>query len=217
MKNTQKFLLVMFTVVFVILLNACENSSEESKVNNQTQNNAAPQSSNSESSNADVSEDVSNTDNTNTDSLDTGDHDTNEKKEISNKVPVRKEVSSTNNTTSGLKEEYLNKINDTKKEVDEMEATDSSTYALKKLENDRWDAWDDLLNEMYGILEEQLSAEKMDQLRKKQRNWIKYRDDSALEASEKYKGGTQERVEYVAVLANLTEERCYELVETFMN
>ena len=97
-----------------------------------------------------------------------------------------------------------------------MEATDSSNYALKKVENERWELWDKLLNEIYGVLEEQLSQEEMDQLRAEQRNWLKYRDDSALEASQKYKGGTQEQLEYVAVLANLTEQRCYELVENYM-
>lgn len=84
------------------------------------------------------------------------------------------------------------------------------------MENDRWELWDKLLNEIYGVLKEQLSPEEMDQLREEQRNWVKYRDDSALEASLKYNGATQERLEYVAVLAKLTEDRCYELVENYM-
>ena len=118
--------------------------------------------------------------------------------------------------TESKKEEYLKKLNDTKKVTEELEAADSSTFALKKVENDRWEIWDELLNEVYGVLKEQLSTEEMDQLIIEQRNWIKYRDDTALEASLKYKGGTQEHLEYVAVLANLTEERCYELVANYM-
>ena len=82
-----------------------------------------------------------------------------------------------------------------------MKATDSSTFALKKVENDRWEMWDALLNEVYGVLREQLTTEEMDQLRTEQRNWLKQRDDTALEASLKYKGGTEEHLEYVAVLA----------------
>ena len=115
-----------------------------------------------------------------------------------------------------LKEEYFNKLNNAKKEAEQLEATDSSTYALKQVENDRWNIWNGLLNEIYEVLKEQLSSEEMGQLREEQRNWVKYRDDSALEASLKYKGGTQEQLEYVAVLASLTEERCYELIELFM-
>ncbi|WP_413465936.1 lysozyme inhibitor LprI family protein [Metabacillus litoralis] len=84
------------------------------------------------------------------------------------------------------------------------------------MENNRWGIWDKLLNEIYTALKKQLSQKKMNQLREEQRTWIESRDERALEASLKYKGGTQEHLEYVAVLANLTEERCYELVENYM-
>ena len=130
---------------------------------------------------------------------------------------VIEELTTFNNLKRSLKEEYLIKVGNTKEEAEKLEATDSSTYAMKKVENDRWEMWDELLNQIYGVLKEQLSPKEMDQLREEQRNWVKYRDDSALEASLKYKGGTQEHLEYVAVLASLTEERCYELIENYMN
>ncbi|WP_186580236.1 lysozyme inhibitor LprI family protein [Aquibacillus kalidii] len=130
------------------------------------------------------------------------------------------ENSSTNakddNAEASLKNEYLKKLNDTNKETEDLKATDPSTYAEKKVANDRLEIWDGLLNEIYGVLEEQLPPEEMEQLREEQRNWIDYRDNSALEASLEYKGGTQEHLEYVIVLANLTKERCYELVEEYM-
>ncbi|MEA3320685.1 MAG: lysozyme inhibitor LprI family protein [Bacillota bacterium] len=137
-------------------------------------------------------------------------NETNEKVNTSINETIEEEAS------TSVKEKYLQQLEYTKKEAEELEATDSSTYALKKVENDRWELWDNLLNEIYGVLEEQLPAEEMDELREEQRNWITYRDDRALEASLKYKGGTQEHLEYVAVLANLTEERCYELVTNYM-
>ncbi|MEK4520971.1 lysozyme inhibitor LprI family protein [Psychrobacillus sp. FSL W7-1457] len=140
------------------------------------------------------------------------------------KKSVLDENKSTSNDTqenpvpkdSTLKEEYLIKLNNTKLEAENLKATDSSTYALKKVEDDRWVLWDELLNEIYGALKEQLSPEEMDQLRENQRQWLKDRDEQALEASLKFKGGTQEHLEYVAVLANLTEKRCYELVDSYM-
>nr|WP_240951771.1 lysozyme inhibitor LprI family protein [Bacillus sp. RO2] len=138
-------------------------------------------------------------------------NETNEKVDTSINETIEEEEASTS-----VKEKYIRQLGYTKKEAEELEATDSSTYALKKVENDRWELWDNLLNEIYGVLEEQLSAEEMVELREEQRNWITYRDDRALEASLKYKGGTQEHLEYVAVLANLTEERCYELVTNYM-
>jgi uncharacterized protein YecT (DUF1311 family) len=118
-----------------------------------------------------------------------------------------------------MKEEYIQKLADINEEVEEIRntySTDSSTYAMKKVEGDRYDLWDGLLNEVYGVLQEQLSSEEMNQLRDEQRNWITYRDDTAKEASLQYEGGTQEHLEYVVVLADLTEERCYELVEDYM-
>ena len=73
-----------------------------------------------------------------------------------------------------------------------------------------------MLNEIYGVLKEQLTQEAMDQLRKEQREWIAERDATAKKASLKYEGGTMEQLEYVAVVNNLTEERCFELVEDYM-
>lgn len=100
--------------------------------------------------------------------------------------------------------------------MDELEAQDSSTYALKYVEDTRLEVWDDLLNEVYWVLIEQLSTAEMGQLRIEQREWITYRDKTALEASHKYKGGTQEHLEYVIVMVKLTKVRCFELVNNYM-
>ncbi|MFS0820644.1 lysozyme inhibitor LprI family protein [Bacillus sp. 1P02SD] len=217
MKFYRRNLFTILTVVFVILLAACQDSSQESgtKLDKPSQNEQTSQTKKDDTAKTDSTETASNTDNTQTNSTDTSNIDTNEKEDTSN-IVTEKEEKPASNTTASFKEEYLKKLNDTKKETDEMEATDTSTFALKKVENDRWEAWDELLNEVYGVLKGQLSSEEMDQLRNEQRNWLKYRDDSALEASLKYKGGTQEHLEYVAVLADLTEVRCYELVEDYM-
>lgn len=205
MKNNIKNFIAICTVVSVILLAACQNSSDKSSavVDDQSQNNSSSQNKNDESSNVDSTEDAANTENAS------------EKVDTPRNEPEKEKVSSIE-TTANVKDDYLKKLSDTKTATDKMEATDTSTFALKKVENDRWELWDALLNEVYGVLNEQLSTEDMDQLRQEQRDWIKYRDDSALEASKKYKGGTQEHLEYVAVLADLTEERCYELVEDYL-
>jgi len=126
------------------------------------------------------------------------------------------EEASTNEPSMSLKDQYIKKLNDTKKETDAMKPEDTSTYALKNVEGYKYDVWDELLNEDYGILKKQLSAEDMEHLRAEQLDWITYRDNTAKDASLKYKGGTMEHAEYVAVLAKLTEERCFELVEEYM-
>ncbi|KGM45279.1 DUF1311 domain-containing protein [Neobacillus niacini] len=200
MKNKQIFLMALFTIAFVIL-SACGNPTNRDIAARTTKEdpveNKAPESddespvNDQEDSPANIS--------------------ANSSDKESSKIDI-----SENEVMESKKEEYLQKLNTTKQATEELAATDSSTFALKKVENDRWEMWDALLNEVYGVLNEQLSTEEMDQLRTEQRNWIKHRDDTALEAAQKYKGGTQEQLEYVAVLANLTEERCYELVENYI-
>lgn len=49
---------------------------------------------------------------------------------------------------------------------------------------ERYKNWDKELNEIYGVLKEQ-----MDKLIEEQRNWVKQRDEASKEASLKYKGG----------------------------
>ncbi len=200
----------MFLLLFVIIVSACNNSSSEesgTKVDNPSQkkdHNAADS-----SETASYPDDTTNPDN----------HVTDENVDTSNNVPEKSKDTSHNDATLSQKEMYLKKFSDTKREMDELRRNpeDESTYAMKKVEGDRYDSWDGLLNEIYGVLKEQLPQDEMDQLRKEQRNWIQNRDDAAKEASLKYEGGTMEQLEYVAVLANLTEERCYELVVEYMH
>lgn len=207
MEYSKKNLRTINTFILLILLSGCGNISNESgaKLDDQSRNTYSSEHTNDDD-NQNSTESDSNTDNSNENKID----------EKSIEAAYGDEDSATNETEANLKERYQKKLNDTKKETSELKATDSSTYALKKVENDRWDMWDDLLNDIYGVLKEQLPTEKMEQLRDEQRNWIKNRDERALQASLKYKGGTQENLEYVAVLANLTEQRCYELVDIYM-
>lgn len=226
--NDRKILMIMFTLVLVILV-GCENSSSElsANSNNESSNNTSAQGTDDNLSNKDLTDvqkdttenssvDAEKSNNNNAEKVDTDSNKANKTEDTSKNVPVKDEDPSTNNTNSILKQEYLKKLNITKNKVEELEASDSSTFALKKVENDRWEIWDELLNEIYGVLKEQLPPDEMERLREEQRNWINYRDDSALAASQEYKGGTQEHLEYVSVLANLTEERCYELVNNYM-
>lgn len=87
---------------------------------------------------------------------------------------------------------------------------------MKEAEWERYELWDALLNEVYGVLKTQLSDKEMQQLRTKQREWITYRDAKADEESLAYAGGTAEGLVYISVLANLTEARCYTLVNDYM-
>jgi uncharacterized protein YecT (DUF1311 family) len=140
----------------------------------------------------------------------------NAKGDSTNKDQIK--TGKTENSSEGAeskKDEYLKRLN-------EMEGADryaevkTTTAEMIGQEVERYKKWDEALNEIYGILKEQLSTEQMDKLREEQRNWIKQRDEMAKESSLKYKGGSMESLEYVATQASLTRERCYELVAKYI-
>ncbi|UOQ49774.1 DUF1311 domain-containing protein [Gracilibacillus caseinilyticus] len=209
MKKNSKTLLSIFILVCLVMLAACDHSSAKSDNDGNSQ---------SDNSSDEEINNVSKEDSTETVSDEETDTNNLETEKTSDQLSEEEEEEQTPaaDTTSDLKETYLNRLNETNEKTESMEAEDSSTYALKDVAHKQYKAWDDLLNEIYGVLEEQLAAEEMTQLREAQRDWITYRDETAKEASLKYEGGTMEQLEYVTVLADVTKDRCYELVEGYM-
>lgn len=116
--------------------------------------------------------------------------------------------------SSLTKEQYLAKLNEMEEE-DRNGEVGTATVELENQETERFEKWNNELNHIYGLLQEQLSSEQMEQLRKDQREWIQQRDEEAKKASLAYQGGSMEALEYVATQASLTKERCYELVAKY--
>ncbi len=119
-------------------------------------------------------------------------------------------------SVANIKKEFQIKL----KEI-ETDLTQSSEAAVTQLDmieaqNEAFTRWDQALNEIYGILESQLSQSDMIRLREEQRGWIKYRDEEAKTRSKVFEGGTMEALEYISTQAQLTKERCYVLVEEYM-
>ena len=71
--------------------------------------------------------------------------------------------------------------------------------------------WDDLLNELWGILKENLDQEVMDKLLQEQRGWISQKEAEVKLAGEKYAGGSIALLVSNQKAAELTKERVYEL------
>jgi uncharacterized protein YecT (DUF1311 family) len=116
------------------------------------------------------------------------------------------------------KEEYLLKLEEFENELADLEAQskDGTQTEMNQAQAELFKKWDTMLNEIYGVLEEQLPTDEMEQLREKQREWIEKRDAAAEAVAKKYEGGTLEALEYGAVKTRLTKERCYQLVEMYM-
>ena len=199
----RKVIYVMVAMLF--LLTACESPETSSeKENTKTEG--------VEDSNVDSTKNTSNTDSNAT--VEKIDENTNEKEEERVNVSIEKEAATPANES--LKEKYLKILNDTKAKTDNIVPVDSTTPSLNQAEGERYELWDRLLNEVYGVLKSQLSVKEMDQLRIKQREWIIYRDNKAKEASFVSGGGTAEKLMYLGELANQTEIRCYTLVNDYM-
>ncbi len=123
-----------------------------------------------------------------------------------------------NANSESKREKYLKKLAEIELSLAEYEQAleNGTTVEMKQAQGEIFTRWDNVLNEIYQALEEQLSPSDMDKLREEQRNWIKYRDETAKAAASKYEGGTMESLEYISTQAGLTKERCYELVEGYM-
>lgn len=206
MKNNRKSLMALLIVAFVILA-ACGNSSDKSSASS---NNPSSDSSLNQGANKDTDKNTvdNSSEGTKTPQL-------NDRESTSNETSTNSKDSDSLKPTDHKKDEYLQKLNEME-ELDRHSEVGTTMLELEKQEAERYQKWDRELNDIYGILKEQLHAEQMEQLREEQRNWIKHRDEVAEESSLKYKGGSTESLEYVATQASLTRERCYELVAKYM-
>lgn len=92
----------------------------------------------------------------------------------------------------------------------------SSTGDAAEAEYERYQAWDDMLNEIYALLKTQLSSSEMKALKNEEINWINYRDKTAENDARDFEGGSNYSVVYNGSLATTTKDRCYELVNNYM-
>ncbi|MGF7049656.1 uncharacterized protein YecT (DUF1311 family) [Paenibacillus sp. DS2015] len=120
--------------------------------------------------------------------------------------------------TSEKKEEYIQKLNAIEEGLADLQDLyeEGTTVSMKTAAGETYKRWDTALNEIYSVLKEQLSTSEMAGLKKKQLNWITFRDETAKDESLEYKGGTMESLQYTASLLRITKERCYELVKQYM-
>ncbi|KAF0822996.1 hypothetical protein ABE29_17290 [Cytobacillus firmus] len=210
MENNKRFLAVLLTIALSGVLSACGNSSEES--NSEPTSNSSAQEEDIETTEKepDGSQEIEE-EKPDGSSNTTQSHDKDNSVEASNDV----DAIDKNESHESSKDEYLKKLNKME-EADRNSEAKTTTAEMVEQEEERYRTWDDELNKINGVLEEQLKNDQMDQLREEQRKWIQQRDETAKNSSLKYKGGSMEQLEYVAALASLTRERCYSLVAKYM-
>lgn len=147
---------------------------------------------------------------------------------ISNKTEENNKSNENSNSTenSDLKKDneeskkqfYLDKYYNLEKELqDSLKVKyNGTTIEMREASSIEYESWDKLLNEIYGVLQGQLSATEMEKLKEKQIAWIDIRDSKAKEEAKKVEGGTMEPLAYTSSLRQSTKERCYELIVNYM-
>lgn len=125
-----------------------------------------------------------------------------------------------NDQDSGLVKErntYLQKLDDIEKGLSDLDSLYAgSTLEMKQAASEEYSRWDKALNEIYAELKAKLPKDKMDKLQEEEIKWIDDKENNAKKSSKEFEGGTMEGLTYLSCLAQSTKDRCYELVNNYM-
>lgn len=120
----------------------------------------------------------------------------------------------TNTDNSTPKYYYLNRLNNIRANYANAYDNLVSTSEIREMASREYSDWDNLLNQIWGTLKEQLPTSVMRNLTTEQKSWIKQKEARAKELSSQ--PGTISLIESASYLAETTKERCYYLVNNYM-
>ena len=129
--------------------------------------------------------------------------------------------SNTNNSSTSKSDmalariKYLNRLNDIQNQIDAMSPETSRECTERSKE--AYNAFDGALNDIYGYLKENLPSDEFKALEKNEVQWIKLKEQNAQEAKDEWPGADGSTDVYFSSLADDTKNRCYELVNEYMN
>lgn len=93
--------------------------------------------------------------------------------------------------------------------------TDWTASAKKNSAESEWKLWETEIQRMLGILKEHLDDQQQEALMQQQRDWMRSREEQAVDASKKQRGTSMEEIHYSRSLTELTRARAYELAEIY--
>lgn len=119
------------------------------------------------------------------------------------------------------KQEYKNKLDSIEKEIQSSQeyknAESGVTHDMLVLTDKEYNEWDKELNEIYGLLRQELSSDEMKRLNKEETLWITQKENRAKKSEELQGVGSQlGKIGYQVSLSYSTQSRCYELVYRYM-
>lgn len=215
--------LLVFLIPFVLLVGCGDESTEKAPETEVLGNETVIDNTDEEAEQDDIEEDTNVVDEDKSNDLEEKEDTKKNDKPVAVEKPVVKEQAETKDKTesvsfSGTKEKYLNQLNGIESGLSDLNkqyqyGTQTEMHHAK---SEIYTRWDEALNEIYGVLQKQLTANEMSSLKEEQRNWIKQRDQKSKDEAAIFEGGTMEATIYVSTQAQLTKERCYELVKNYM-
>ena len=123
---------------------------------------------------------------------------------------------SSNNYNTGLKEKYLAELDKLTRETEETGDEDIPWIEVRKQAVEKYDLWDDKLNEIYGVLKQQLSSTEIEAVKQEERQWIKDRDAAVKQVEIEEGPGTLAPYAMTMTKLDMTRDRCYELVNLYL-
>ncbi|WP_238917898.1 lysozyme inhibitor LprI family protein [Clostridium sp. YIM B02555] len=119
------------------------------------------------------------------------------------------------------KQDYKNKLDSIEREIQSSQeyknAESGVTHDMLVLTDKEYNEWDKELNEIYGLLGQELSSDEMKRLNKEETLWITQKENRAKKSEELQGVGSQlGKIGYQASLSYSTQSRCYELVYRYM-
>lgn len=114
---------------------------------------------------------------------------------------------------SAKKIEYLNRLASIQDDINNRPKP-YSTVDIVSARSREYQDWDNILNEIYGYLRENLPSDEFEALKQDEIRWIKEKEENA-NATQSQEGSIR-RIMYVESLVKDTKSRCYVLVNEYM-
>ena len=146
----------------------------------------------------------------------------NSSKKEESKSASKKENSKDESSLAKAKSEYLQKMkkidNESEKLDKEYETDRGSTQGgMNIISGKQAKLYDDELNQIYDYLKQNLSKEKAKELEKSEMAWIKEKESNIAEIKKQYEGGSVTPLMVNSEVAKESKERCYYLIDNYMN
>lgn len=224
MKNSKILALVTFFVILLVGMSACSKTSDQTtSAKKQSEPESISESTDDSSQSNHLSTDSTMKSDKNDDnSSDKASIDNNKSQEEANPPSKSNKNIQEEVTTKivGRRKEFIERLDNIQKGLDALpykkDSDNGVTNAMKNYYGVSYDRYDKALNEIYTLLQSELSPKIMKALKNEEINWIKQKEDIANEERLKYKGKTFEWVAYYISSYKSTKERCYQLVNTYM-